>query len=89
MLMAALNLPAFKDLELDFSEEYRQTLVPIAVALDKLQGGTNTYYADLLPTLFSVNKQLTDCFAVCKSALLYSTPKCNHCWFPAPVCRFS
>ena len=27
-LMAALNLPAFKDLELDFLEEYRQTLVP-------------------------------------------------------------
>jgi hypothetical protein len=41
-LMAALNLPAFKDLELDFLEEYRQTLVPIAVALDRLQGDTNT-----------------------------------------------
>ena len=78
------------DLELDFLEEYRQTLVPImiAVALYRLQGDTNTYYADLLPTLFSVNKQLIALQSV-KSALLYSTPKCNHCWFPAPVCRFS
>ena len=35
-----------------------QALAPIAVALDRLQGEHNTYYADLLPTLFSVNNQL-------------------------------
>jgi hypothetical protein len=72
--MAALNLPVFKDLELDILEEYRQTLVPIAVALDRLQGDTNTYYADLLPTLFSVNKQL---IAVQSVNLRYCTPLLN------------
>jgi hypothetical protein len=51
-LTAALNLPAFNDLELDFFEEYRQTLMPIAVALDRLQGDTNTCYTDLLPLYF-------------------------------------
>jgi hypothetical protein len=74
-LMAALNLPAFKDLELDFLEEYRQTLVPIAVALDRLQGDTNTYYADLMPTLFSVNKQLIN--ALQSVYLRYCTPLLN------------
>jgi hypothetical protein len=73
-LMAALNLPTFKDLELDFLEEYRQTLVPIAEASDRLQGDTNTYYADLLPTLFSVNKQL---IALQSVNLRYCTPLLN------------
>jgi hypothetical protein len=73
-LMAALNLPSFKDLELDFLEEYRQTLVPIAVALDRLQGDKNTYYADLLPTLFSVNKQLA---ALQSVNLRYCAPLLN------------
>jgi len=40
-LMPALNLPCFKDIELDFLEEYRRTLAPIAVALDRLQGEKN------------------------------------------------
>jgi hypothetical protein len=58
-LMPALNLPCFKDMEIDFLEEYCRTLAPIAVALDRLQGEHTCYYADLLPTLFKVNSQLT------------------------------
>jgi len=58
-LMLALHLPSFKDVELEFLDEYRQTLAPIAVALDRLQGEKNCYYGDLLPTLFAVKTQLT------------------------------
>jgi hypothetical protein len=58
--MPALNLPCFKDMEIDFLEEYRRTLAPIAVALDRLQGEKTCYYADLLPTLFRVQSQLTN-----------------------------
>lgn len=58
-LMPALSLPSFKDVEIDFLEEYCRTLAPIAVALDRLQGEKTSYYADLLPTLFKVSSQLT------------------------------
>ena len=44
------------------------------MALDRLQGDTNTYYADLLPTLFSVNKQL---IALQSVNLRYCTPLLN------------
>ena len=43
-LMPALNLPCFKEIELDFLDEYRQTLAPIAVALDRLQSEKSCYY---------------------------------------------
>jgi hypothetical protein len=57
-LMAALKLPCFKDVELDFLDEYVQTLAPIAVALDRLQGDKMCYYANLLPTIFTVSNKL-------------------------------
>jgi len=54
-LISALHHPSFKDVELEFLDEYRQTLAPIiAVASDRLQGQKNCYYGDLLPTLFAV-----------------------------------
>jgi hypothetical protein len=57
--MTELKLPCFKDVELDFLDECCQVLAPVAVALDRLQGEENCYYADLLPTLFRVGSHLT------------------------------
>jgi len=57
-LMSALSLPLLKDVEIEFLEEYRRILHPVAVALDRLQGSKSCYYADLLPTLFKINTQL-------------------------------
>ena len=56
--MSELTLPCFRDVELEFLHEYRQTLAPIAVALDRLQKEDKCYYAELLPTLHAVNNQL-------------------------------
>ena len=48
-LMTALKLPCFKDVDLDFLDEYVQTLSPVAMALDRLQADKMCYYANLLP----------------------------------------
>jgi hypothetical protein len=37
-MMSALNLPCFKDVELDLLDEYVQTLAITAVALNRLHG---------------------------------------------------
>ncbi|MCI4442764.1 MAG: hypothetical protein JHC39_04585 [Lentimicrobium sp.] len=58
-LMIELKLPSFKEVELEFLEEYCQILEPIAAALDRLQGDKNCFYADLVPTLFKVSSQLS------------------------------
>ena len=47
-LMSALSLQLLKDVEIEFLEEYRRILHPVAVALDRLQGSKSCYYADLL-----------------------------------------
>jgi hypothetical protein len=52
-LTCALKLPCFKDVELDFLDEYVQTLAQTAVALDRLHGDKMSYYANLLPLPFS------------------------------------
>lgn len=56
--MVKLNLPSFRDAELDYLEEYSKILKPIAVAIDRLQGQSSCYYAELLPTLFAVESKL-------------------------------
>jgi len=58
-LMPALQLPCFKNVDLEFLDEHRQILAPIAVALDRLQGEKECYYSALLLTVLSVNTQLT------------------------------
>ncbi|RXN04056.1 tol2 transposase [Labeo rohita] len=57
-IMLKLNLPSFRDAELDYLEEYTKILKPIAVAIDRLQGQSSCYYAELLPTLFAVESKL-------------------------------
>ena len=60
--MPALQLPCFKDVDLEFLDEYCQILAPIAVALDRLQGEKDAYYATLMPTLFTLGvKQRLHC----------------------------
>ncbi|KAL0153378.1 hypothetical protein M9458_051297 [Cirrhinus mrigala] len=57
-IMLKLNLPSFRDAELDYLEEYTKILKPLAVAIDRLQGQSSCYYAELLPTLFAVESKL-------------------------------
>lgn len=56
--MTKLNLPTFKDAELDYIEEYTKVLRPVAVAIDRLQAQSPCYYAELIPTLFAVKAKL-------------------------------
>ena len=56
--MSALQLPLFKETELQFIHEYCTVLRPIAQALDRLQGDKNCYYGELLPTLLSTRMKL-------------------------------
>ena len=57
-LMTSLNLPLFKDIEIEFLQEYCLTLRPIAMALDRLQGQKSSLYGELLPTLFTTKAKL-------------------------------
>ena len=57
-LMPTLGLPLFKEIELEFLAEYHETLKPIAVCLDRLQGQKSCYYGELLPTLFATQTKL-------------------------------
>lgn len=47
----ALELPKFKDTDLEFLAEYIECVKPIAEALDRLQGEKNCFYGELLPVL--------------------------------------
>jgi hypothetical protein len=58
-LTCALKLLCFKDVELDFLDEYVQTLAQTAVASDRLHGDKMCSYANLLPiTLYTVSSKL-------------------------------
>jgi len=58
-MLALYKLEYYYYYYLEFLDEYRQILAPIAVTLDRLQGEKDAYYATLMPTLFTVNTQLT------------------------------
>lgn len=55
---SALELPKFKETDLEFLEEYIECVRPIAVALDRLQGDKNCFYGELLPILVQMRKTL-------------------------------
>ena len=57
-IMDALELPRFKNMELDILQEYLTVMSPIAMALDKLQGEDNCYLGFLMPTIQQVRKKL-------------------------------
>lgn len=58
--MIALQLPPFREMELDYIEEFCKVLRPIAISIDRLQGQTSCYYGELLPTLFAIQAKLDD-----------------------------
>jgi len=72
--MSALNLTCLKDMELDFLEEFRHTLAPIAVAQNRLPGEKTVYYAELLPNLLKISNKLANLqsvnFCHCTSLLI-------------------
>jgi len=53
-----MGVPNFIDSELEFIEGYCECVKPIAQALDRLHGEHSTFYGELLPTLFTVEKLL-------------------------------
>jgi len=53
-----LNLCTFKEIELEYLEEFCLLMKPIATALDYLQKETDCFYGQLLPTLFSLKQRL-------------------------------
>ncbi|XP_040068391.1 uncharacterized protein LOC115316839 isoform X2 [Ixodes scapularis] len=57
-LSKKLDLTTFRDAELEFLEEYRDIIYPIATAINILQKSTNGHYGELLPTLTTVQKKL-------------------------------
>ncbi len=58
LLCDALAVPYISENELEFLEEYRTCLQPVAVALDRLQGDKNCFYGELIPTLLVFEKKL-------------------------------
>lgn len=53
-----LNLCAFKEIELEYLEEFCLLMKPIATALDYLQKEKDCFYGQLLPTLISLKQRL-------------------------------
>lgn len=53
-----LELPKFKDTDLEFLAEYIECVKPIAEALDRLQSEKNCFYGELLPVLLQTQKTL-------------------------------
>ena len=53
-----LNLCVFKEIELEYMEEFCILMKSIATALDYLQKETDCFYGQLLPTLFSLKQRL-------------------------------
>ena len=69
----AVGIPVFRDVELDFIDEYVDVLYPVAVALDRLQGQKSesmSFMGALIPTLLTVKQKLTD---------LTVSPSIRHC----------
>ena len=50
-VMSVLKLLSFKDIELEFLNEYCQLLTTIPIALDRMQGDKNFHYFELMPYL--------------------------------------
>jgi hypothetical protein len=72
-LCTGLGVPLLQEREIEFIEQYCDCVKPIAEALDRLQGEDRTFYGELIPTVFAVEKKLR--------AQINSNPK--HCeWLP-------
>jgi hypothetical protein len=54
----AAMVPELTEEDLQVLDEYLECVCPVAEALDRLQGQTNTFYGELLPTLLTVRRKL-------------------------------
>lgn len=52
------KLSPFTQHELQYLREYSSLTAPLAIGIDTLQGDRNTFYGDLLPTLFTIRDKL-------------------------------
>ncbi|XP_064461884.1 uncharacterized protein LOC135372092 isoform X2 [Ornithodoros turicata] len=57
-LAEQLDLPTFREVEMEFIEEYHRQLQPIACALDRLQGSKDSYYGEFLPVIRALKSKL-------------------------------
>jgi hypothetical protein len=55
----ALDLPKFKQIEIDFLAEYCHVMQPVAMTLDVLQGQNDCFYGMVLPKLVQLRNSLT------------------------------
>lgn len=53
-----LNISTFKEIELEYLEEFCLLMRPIATALDCLQREIDCFYGHLIPTLFSLQQRM-------------------------------
>jgi len=57
-LTKKLNLPLFKEAELDYLIEYTTVMKPIAMGLDRLQAEKDSYFGIVMPTLLVLEKKI-------------------------------
>ena len=70
-LCEQLQIPVFKDIDLQFLSEYIKVLEPVAKALDKLQGEEVCFYGHIIPVL----RQTHSCLVkLSQSELSYNAP---------------
>lgn len=53
-----VGVTEFKQTEIEFLKQYLSCVQPVAAALDRLQGESNSFYGELIPTLLQIEKQL-------------------------------
>ena len=59
-LCSDLKLPAFKDSEIEFLQEFVNVMRPIAFGLDKLQGDKEAFLPFLMPSLLRIEQSISD-----------------------------
>lgn len=58
LLFEKLEIPYFKETEINYLAEYCRVMAPLASTLDFIQGQDNTYFGYLLPSLISMKNKL-------------------------------
>ena len=76
--MQCLNVPQlFKEAELQFIKKYYVVFEHIAQALDRLQGDKHCFYGELLPTILSSHRKLSQLEDDTTGIMRYCLPLVN------------